>query len=378
MRVLSFAFVVSLSALSSALAAPPETETDRASWLLTYVMSYDNNLEQCGPVILDGLRRGTEGTDVVVTVLADFTDTDGLRRYILRDGQAWVAVLDTEDSASEEVLEEYLNWAHAEFPADAYGTVFLDHGGNLDDMCLDENPGEGNDQWLSARAVGPVLRRYRERAEDVRLVFLQQCGRGSLDNLYNFHQTADTVMASQTTVGAPNTYYAATVQWLGEHPDATGVELADRIMLDDQHYTTYVSVDGEALTELPGQLDVVVEALLDAGDLSPVETLRPCFGGQTRNSETNYDALGYLSALADGSGDDAAIGAVVGFERWVTDTLMVGHRKHPRQARRIRNWTGLALYVPVSPAVRGRYADYPLYEDSRLDDLWARLFPSRR
>jgi Clostripain family len=386
MHSLRIAAGLALVALLSVFAAPAQADPERTAagdqehgWVLVYVMSYDNNLERCGPIILQGLLEGTRGTDVVVTVLADFTDTDGLQRFVFRDGEYEVEVLETDDCASEQVMVEYFDWVAEEFPAERYGMVFLNHGGNLDDMCLDEQPGGGSRKvWLSAAAMGPVMRDFRESAPgEVELLFLQQCGRGSLDNLYNFRGAARAVMASQTTVGAPNTYYTPSVQWLAGNQDIDGFALADRIMGDDEHYTNYVCVDGEALEALPEHLDRMVDALLDSGATLTAPSMTPCFGGQGRGAETSFDALGFFTGLAESASSSRVDRALEGFRTYYEEELIRSHRKQARQAGRIRDWTGIAVWVPVERRVRGRYDGYPLYEDSRLDELWGEMYPRR-
>ncbi len=372
-------------ALASVLAAPAVAdEVAVREWAFVYVMSYDNNLERCGPIILDGLKKGTADTDVAVTVLADFTDEEGLIRYTLQGGAGSGVRLETENSASEEVLAEYLDWALETVPARHYALVFLDHGGDLDDMCIDENPGvEGAKNWLSAKLVGPVIRDWRKNVEanpkakgKVDLLFLQQCGRGSIDNLYNFRESAAFIMASQTTVGAPNTYYAATVNWISGHLEATGLELARQIMESDEHYTNYVCVDGAELAGVPKKLDPVIQELLAAGDLSLPEDPALCFGGQGRGAETNYDLLDWLGGLYSASAvPESKQASWKRFRTWVEDDLIQAHTRRPEQARRTAKWTGLALFVPAARRVRTKYEDYPLYQDSRLDELWARLYP---
>src|SRR5688572_11462993 len=247
-------------------------------WLLVYTMSYDNNLENCGPVILDGLEEGAKEGKIAVTVLADFRDRDGLRRFTLSPAGRREEKLATDNSASEEVLEEYLAWAAKRHPAKKIAIVFLNHGGDLDDMSLDEQPGEGiSKQWLSARRVGPILKKFQDGVGGkVELVFLQQCGRGSVDNLYNFRGAGAAVMASQTTVGAPNTYYAPTLKWLSKNPGSTGAEVARRIMQDDGHNLSYVCVRGDELPELPKRIDAAIEPLLSGPSPLP--------GGRSRVS----------------------------------------------------------------------------------------------
>ncbi len=346
-------------------AAKPELE-----WLLIYYMSYDNNLEGCGPVILDGLQEGAKEGPLAVTVLADFRDRDGLRRIVLSPEGRQERKLETDNSASESVLEEYVAWAAKSFPAKRYAVVFLDHGGELDEMS-----GEGiSKKWLSARKVGPLLRKFREDVGGkVELVFLQQCGRGSIDNLYNFRGAGAAVMASQTSVGAPNTYYAPTLRWLAKHPASGGIDLARRIMQDDEHYTNYVCVRGEALGELPKRIDPLVDVLLpkEGGELVAPKGVRACFGGRGRGTESNYDLLGWLDAAFEAN--ERPKEELSKFDTWVREKL-VEHHQFREGAERGRAWCGVSLFVPKTGALRERYKDYPLYQDSRLDDLWNAMY----
>ncbi len=339
---------MSILLAAALLAKAPERE-----WTVVYYMSYDNNLERCGPVILDGLEKGVKDPAIAVTVLHDDRRRDGLNRHVLTAAGRATEKLATDDSASEETLREYLSWAARTHPAKRLAVVFLDHGGKLDEMCADEWPKEGGTKhWLSAKLVGPILRDFAKSA-NVELLFLQQCGRGSIDNLYAFRGAAATVMASQTTVGAPNTYYEKSMKWLAANPKATGAELAKRIAGDDEHFTNYAWVDGKALAELPGRLAPAVKAL----DKAALPTgLKPCF---PCDGEANYDLVAWLEAACGDASKE--------FTSWIREKLVVGHGKRGRAAA---DWCGLSIFVPKSRKQFDRYADHPLYADSALDDVW--------
>ena len=214
------------------------------------------------------------------------------------------------------------------------------------------------------------MRRFREKAPgEVRLVFLQQCGRATVDNLYNFRGTADAVMASQLVVGAPNTYYTETLRWLGEHTDASGVELARQIMATDEHFTHYVCVDAERLGELPARIAPIVE-LLRKGPLKPPTTLPPCF---TYGREASYDLLQWLEAALAESDATAGRTTLEEFSRWIEKDLIVTARTHPGDEALTKDLSGLSLWVPPTPDVLRRYPGYPFHAASGLDQLWAAI-----
>ncbi len=362
--------IATLAAL--AIAQTQSKPAPDRDWVLVYYMSYDNNLERCGPIILDALERGVRDSKLIVTVLSDDTDKSGLNRIVLSKDGRTTDKLETDNSASEDVLKEYLMWVGATHPAKHYAVVFLDHGGRLDDMCADEWPGDKiTKTWLSAKVVGPLLRQWRKDAHGaVDLLFLQQCGRGSIENLYNFRGAADAIMASQTTVGAPNTYYEPTGKWLAAREKTGGLDLAKRIMADDEHFTNYVCVDGAALDDLPKRLAPVVDALLSPATPLPATGLKPCFPIQ---DEKNYDLLAWLDgAFKENKLPDKPL---KDFREWVTGKLILAHVKKEPAQKRIASWTGLSIVVADSEKVRKRYADYPIYADTKLDEFWKAMFP---
>src|SRR5437870_5557780 len=106
-------------------------------------------------------------------------------------------------------------------------TVFLDHGGKLDQMCYDRNPDTAGKHWMSGRVLGEKLRAFKAKIPGRwDLLFFQQCGRGSLENLYSFRGTAEYLMSSPIIITSPHTYYTAFEKWLGQTPDATGDKVA--------------------------------------------------------------------------------------------------------------------------------------------------------
>jgi hypothetical protein len=252
--------------------------------------------------------------------------------------------------------------------------VFLNHGGRLDEMCFDESPGEKIEKkWLSAQLAGPIIRKFRKEAPgDVDLLFLQQCGRGSVENIYNFRGSAKAVMASQMNVGAPNTYYENTMKWLVTEQKPSGFELARQIMSNDKHFSNYVCVNGDSLEELPKQLDLVIQALLDdrKTNLTPPADLQPCYQYE---EETNYDLLEWLNGVVNGNKRSQK--SLELFKKWLREKLIVATEVHPGVGERVKGWCGLALWVPEREKVRGRYPDYPIFQNSRLNDLWNVMYP---
>ena len=349
------------------------TTTKRWKYALVYYMNYDNNLEPCGRPILDMLGRGVVSDDVVVTCQADFTDREGLRRYVLTKGKEEVERLAGEDSAATSTLRDYLAWVRDRFPAERYAVIFLDHGGRLGEMSSDEKPEQPDGpKWLEVVETAKACAEWRRTLQgSVELLFLQQCGKGTLENYHAFRETAKVVMGSQTIVGAPNTYYEAVLKAVCAEPTLDGEALATKIREGDapNMFTTYTTVREAALAELPARLEPVLAPLLAREQLALPARLRPCF--DMAPDEVFYDAKALLEGLYAANELDAA--PLADLFAWLERELLAGHRVSPRRVDVGGTWCGLSIFVPLSAQARARYPHYPIFQETKLDELMARF-----
>jgi len=370
-------FVLVGCAQSSGESAQPTPATANREWTFVYYMSYDNDLATNSPIILDSLEKSVKGNSIAVTVLVDDQETNGLKRYAITRDRRVMSKLNTDDSASVEVVSDYLEWVRKTYPARHYAVVFLDHGGRLDEMCMDEqSDGKTERKWLSASLVGPTLREFRQKVSpgDVELLFLQQCGRGTIENLYNFRGAAAAIMTSQLGVGTPNTYYLPTLQWLASRTNTTGRELARQIMTTDEHFNNYVCVDGKALEELPTRLEPVVTALLGDRKAAP----KPPVGAilcYEFDKETNYDLMSWLNRAFHEN--NRTMEPMNTFRDWVYEKLILEYAVQPLQKKELKDLCGLTLFVPEAAEVRGTYPEYPFYQAGHLASLWQAMYPPR-
>jgi len=116
----------------------------------------------------------------------------------------------------------------------------------------------------------------------------------------------------------------------------------------------------------------VVKELLGSqtGSPKPAKGLSPCFDIA---EETNYDLFAWLECAFRESNRPTE--SLEKFKAWVQDKLIVGIAVHPRRGNSVKELCGLSLFVPETEAVRGVYSDYPIYQDSLLNDLWNVLYP---
>jgi hypothetical protein len=397
MRVLLLAMLALLTVSAIAVAedkpeAKPDSKTEAKSdydWVFFYYMAYDNNLEGCGRPILNMLKEGVTSNRVAVVTFADFRDKNGMKRYEATTTGEKETQLEVESSAQESTLKEQLEWTRDNYKADKYVIVFLDHGGALSEMSYDENPGKGGTQnWLHAVKVANVITEWRKSLTGkLEFVFIQQCGKGTLENFHAFRDTAPYVMASQTVVGAPNYYYTKAITAVCEKPNVDGKEVSHLFQQHetDNMFTTYTTMNDTALKALPEKLDAVLKPLLELKEVTKPTILaefkrrsekapdgafcRMCF--ESGRDERMVDGIALLTALYEANELDKA--PLDTFATWAKESLVTEHRVSPKRESHAGTWCGFSLYVPKTAEALKRYEDYPIYKETKLDDLMAKL-----
>jgi hypothetical protein len=371
---------VSLIALSLAACEPP-THPVR-DWVFIFQMPDDNDLDRHSELIEGEIRAGLSGDRVAATLLVDRAGGYGLRRIALAGGRVVSEdVLDTDDSTDLNVLEAYLSWAATLHPARHYALFLLGHGSRLDEVALDTYPpapsgAEPRARWASATAMAETIRRWQRSLAVGRLelLVLQQCGRATMEGLYSFRGIADVVVASETFVGTPNTYYRPVLERLSKRPGMEPGEIAQAI-LDEERDTAALSVlDGRAIADLPRAADALASALLppDGRLLTrPVRQLS-AFGA---GGEVTYDVCTFVRELAErnGHGGDPAVERQL---QWLGEELVTARASHEMRFPEVdRAWCGVSTFVPWTPDALAAYGDLPFYRASRWRELIERLTP---
>ncbi len=346
---------------------------DAYEWTLIYYMSYDNDLSACSEGIIKHIAEGVKSEKVAVVIQADIAGNDGMRRISLkRKGDALVREdkkIAGDDSTSIGELRSFLKAAREDFPSKNYLLTFLDHGGKLNEMC--EDAGEGKYMDALKCACECVSFNF-ETGNRVRLVFLQQCGRGSIENIYNFAGAGDYVLCSPLPVGAPNNYYGKMIEGICQNHGADAKSIAETIMKYDEHYTEYTLVSSIELKKLPENLNKVLALIVNQKSISlKPEIMLPVFSYE---DETNYDLEYFFKALD--SGKDAALSsAISGFLDWYQEKLVVKKSfsalvKPDSPTARI---SGLSIFIPADSKQTGRYSEFPIYKQTVLGAVMEKL-----
>jgi hypothetical protein len=350
--------------------------TNIYDWVFVYYMSYDNDLSSFGEVILRDLRNGLSSSKVAVVVQADFIDSKGMKRIGLyhANGRSFrkETVVRSEDSADETELRKYLEWVRKKWLAKNYCIVFLNHGGKLNQMCKDIKPFRNQNKnrkfssgkWLEASEAAKIIVGFNQKVDrKVRLLFLQQCGRAAIQNLYNFVDAAEYILASPLVVGAPNTYYTKTIASVVQDPNITGEIIAETIMQEDEHYTLYTLISNEELKRLPEKLAPVLIAFGRASELNRPESCSIIFDHE---GEKFYDLKSYFYAL-NSANENIAGKELDSFFDWCEDSLIVGKAIQDPNSTIESSYSGLSVYVPSSPDAGTPYSFLPLYQQTELE-----------
>jgi hypothetical protein len=189
-------------------------------------------------------------------------------------------------------------------------------------------------------------------------------------------------MASQTVVGAPNYYYTKMVKDICEKPDVDGKTLAELIRKHetDNMFVTYTTVNEKALGDLAAKLDAVLKPLLEVKEFKKPQLVRQY--SRTRNAavmrscfdmpgEYFVDGVALLKGLYAANELDTK--PLDEFSKWVKEDLITGHRVSPLREQMAGDWCGFSIMVPGSKAVLEGYKDYPIYKETKLDELMLKL-----
>lgn len=347
-------------------------------WIFIYYMSYDNDLSGYGETILGNLQKGIVNSKIAVLVQADFSDSKGMKRItlcrIFGQSKRKETSLKSEDSADPAELKKYFEWTLQNYRAKNYCIVFLDHGGKLNDMCKDEKPFRDQSKnkqftsgkWLPAIEVGKIVVDFNRKVDGkVRLLFLQQCGRATIQNLYNFADAAEYILASPVIVGVPNTYYTQTIKSTAEDPNVTGTTIAQTIMQEDKDYTLYTLIENNELKNLPERISPVITYYMQNTNLKPPQSCNPIFEFE---GEKFYDLVSFLQALSSANNETGAK-ELKDFFDWCDNHLIVSKAiKNPEAS--MSSYCGLSIYIPSDQKDIGRYDLLPFYQQTKLDDLF--------
>ncbi len=213
-----------------------------------YWMPYDNNLSNWADSIYSEINSGILSDHVVVTIQKDTRDRKGMTRSIIRHDSIVDETIADEKSYSGLSYFQYLKWVANKVDSKSYVLVFLDHGGKLDEIGLDEWPDR---EFLTIDSIAWAIDQFNMiTGKKVDLIFLQVCAKGSIETLYELKDVTHFTMYSQVLIGAPNYYYAQVLKDLSNGKGSfDGLAIAKSIMQQerDDMYTSLTCINNSKI-----------------------------------------------------------------------------------------------------------------------------------
>ncbi|PWL29614.1 MAG: hypothetical protein DCO96_07595 [Fluviicola sp. XM-24bin1] len=192
------------------------SEKDSCDWIFIYYAPYDNDLSAHSDTILAQLSTASKYDNVRVVFQLDTDDTLGMYRYSISPSGVHIDTIPSEESTSNEQLQDYFNWIGDNFAFRNSAIFFLDHGGGLDEVGQDLYP---DSTFIKVPDIRNVLLSFKyENNVLIDLIYLQVCAKASIEPLYELSEIADYTLACQRYLGAPNYYYKGMLQHVAKIP----------------------------------------------------------------------------------------------------------------------------------------------------------------
>jgi hypothetical protein len=362
-------------------------------YILLYWMPYDNDLSRFGQPIIEMLSKGVQSDKVLVLVQSDLSNAKQLSRNIITKGNINVQYLETADSSSENVLNDYLSWALSQFQAKRWVIVFLGHGGSLMKISPDDNPNSSSSssseaKWMELPRISEVLSKFNQAVNDrLELLFFQNCNRGNIEVHYTFQNIAKYTLSSQIILGAPNYYYESLLNHLSYYPNLDGGQIAKKIMdfepADMYHSLTLTK--NHYFHQLSEKLNPVIDSILRANtDAVKIQINSALFPKKSNSEkslieiyrsggETFVDLANFILEITILSGADVT--ACNRFLNFLKKSLIErvqqnGKLLNPRIRGRYQKFSGLGLFLPRTRQELETYSYLKIYSDLKLVKLF--------
>ncbi len=194
-----------------------------------YWMPYDNNLHIWTDSVYHMIGRGLQSENYTVTIQKDMPGPGGMVRSMIQKDKISHELVNNDLSASGKSYYDYLKWVAKNINSKKYALFFLDHGGKLDEVGLDEFPEK---RFLRIDSIAWAIEQFNYLTDKkVELVYLQVCTKGSIEAIYELRNACKYTMFSQAVMGAPNLYFEQFLTEISQltNPDISGLQLSKLI-----------------------------------------------------------------------------------------------------------------------------------------------------
>jgi len=329
-------------------------------WLFIYYMPYDNNLSKEGQIILDEIKAGIKSDNVVVSIQADLTDSSGMKRYLVGNNSWTESNYDSEFSGDCKSYSDYLSWVSESVTFEKCVLIFLDHGGGLNELCLDEYP---KNEYLKSDSLKNIIKDFKlVNKVSVELIFLQVCAKGVLEPLYDFRDCADYTLCSQNELGAPNYYYAGLFNYLKNNDYLTGDAIAQKIAEFERSdmYFSYTCVNNAKINSFVKELNDFIYLLAEKDSIYiHIDSLEQIY----YYGETHWDLASFVFHI-----NEADSSLLKKRQKLLNalSTLVVFHHVNSTN-NKMNGYCGISILAPKAKDYNARFEGMEFFSVSNLN-----------
>jgi Clostripain family len=274
------------------------------------------------------------------------------------------------NSDDPRTLAEFINWGVRRYPAQRYGLVLWDHGGQwLGGFGGDASNGDESMSTLQIRqGIQAGMAQVGLRNWD--FLGFDTCLMGGAELLFEFGDLTRLYIASPELDFGEGWAYTRTLEYLSSNPatDMTSFARAEVAALDEQQRgveeRAHAAYDPARIPELREAMDEFVNVVLQSGDRASLLNARSsvteyAFDPETPNEPTLYVDLGQFAQLVARNTRDAnvarAANALVSAVNRVVIAKSVGSRK--------TGALGLSAFLLNDPKIKLRDNIRRVYEN---------------
>lgn len=379
---------------------------DKAKWTFMVYLAGDNNLSAAGEKDLGEMR--TVGSTGEVSVVAEFDrigETGETKRYHVQlDGaDERVESIGETDCGDPQVLQDFVEWAAREYPAERYALILWNHGGgwepteidriarsvnarnyygreaterrasplgraffrttwekilsleSVDERAICSDDGSGHS--LDTIELGKVLAKVVETlGQPLDLLGMDACLMSNLEVAYQARPYVRYIVASEENEPNDGWPYDRILRYLVDNPDADTAGLARKIVdayvqfYVERHHNgavTQAALDLSQLDLLMAPLDHLAEVLIPRMDAAKLELGEALYATSANFWHgTLWDIAHVCQELAAKTGDDATRQAAAGVKATLqpqanTFVIAEGH-----SGDKVRHCGGTTIYLP--------------------------------
>lgn len=243
--ILCCSFVLSFYSIES------YAQTDEKKWTLMIYLGADNDLDEFSDLDLEEIKSAGESENVNIVVLVDHWNDEGSSYQVLQGNEMKVKEeLEEVNTGDPDTLQNFVNWAKTNYPAEKYGLVLWNHGGGFKakekeiyenkDICWDET--SDGDALTISEIVEGLKNQY------VDLLGFDACLMNQVEIAYELRNNAGVLVASEETIPSEGWEYNKIINYMNDNPYADEKELSSIII--DSYVESYEDEKGITLSAI--------------------------------------------------------------------------------------------------------------------------------